>query len=100
MQRSFEERFARVQDLAKAIGKRRGEIIGQAVKDIRFTVRDTAKEVDIAVDRLGMYADARPFLEGKRPLGGEGSNVSLMLSYNGSAWLNTAITSIYMVGTG
>ena len=98
MQRSFEERFARVQDLAKAIGKRRGEIIGQAVKDIRFTVRDTAKEVDIAVDRLGMYTDARSFLEGRRPLGGEGSNVSLMLSYNGSAWLNTAITSIYMVG--
>ena len=98
MQRSFEERFARVQDLAKAIGKRRGEIIGQAVKDIRFTVRDTAKEVDIAVDRLGMYTDARSFLEGRRPLGGEGSNVSLMLSYNGSAWLNTAITSVYMVG--
>jgi betaine-aldehyde dehydrogenase len=98
MQGSFEERFARVQDLAKSIGRRRGEIIGQAVKDIRFTVRDTANEVDIAVDRLGMFADARSFLEGKRPLGGEGSNVALMLSYNGSAWLNTAITSIYMVG--
>ena len=98
MQRSYEERYEKVLDLARAIGRRRGEIIGQAVKDIRFTVRDTAKEVDIAVDRLGMFSDARSFLEGKHPLGGEGSSVSLMLSYNGSAWLNTAITSIYMVG--
>ncbi len=98
MHGSYEERYEKVLDLAKAIGKRRDEIIGQAVKDIRFTVRDTAKEVDIAVDRLGMYAKARSFLEGKRPLWGEGSSVALMLSYNGSAWLNTAITSIYMVG--
>ncbi|MGA6993701.1 MAG: aldehyde dehydrogenase family protein [Candidatus Deferrimicrobiaceae bacterium] len=98
MQISYEERYEKVLALAGEIGRRRDEIIGQAVKDIRFTVRDTAQEVDIAVDRLGMYADARSFLEGKRPLGGEGSSVSLMLSYNGSAWLNTAITSIYMVG--
>ncbi|MBK5095126.1 MAG: aldehyde dehydrogenase family protein [Deltaproteobacteria bacterium] len=98
MRISYDERFRKVLDLAKEIAKRRDEIIGQAVRDIRFTVRDTAKEVDIAVDRLGMYADARSFLEGKRPLGGEESSVSLMLSYNGSAWLNTAITSIYMVG--
>jgi betaine-aldehyde dehydrogenase len=95
---SYDKRFRNVLDLADAIGKRRDEIIMQAVRDIRFTVRDTAKEVDIAVDRLKMYEEARPFLEGRRPIGGEGSSVSLMLSYNGSAWLNTAITSIYMVG--
>jgi len=95
---SYEERYEKMLDLAEAIGHRRDEIIGQAVRDIRFTVKDTAKEVDIAVDRLKMYADARSFLEDKRPLGGDGSSVSLMLSYNGSAWLNTAITSIYMVG--
>jgi betaine-aldehyde dehydrogenase len=94
----YEERYAKVLDLAEAIGSRRGEIIDQAVRDIRFTVRDTAKEVDIAVDRLKMYDDARTFLEGRRPLGGDGSRVSLMLSYNGSAWVNTAITSIWMVG--
>ncbi len=98
MRNSYGKRFAKVLDLAEAIGNRRREIIAQAVHDIRFTVRDTATEVDIAVDRLKMYADARAFLEGKRPLGGEGSNVSLLLSYNGSAWLNTAITSIWMVG--
>jgi len=95
---SYEERYGKVLDLAEAIGKRRGEIIAQAVRDIRFTVRDTANEVDIAVDRLKMVDDARAFLEDRRPLGGDGSSVSLTLSYNGSAWLNTAITSIWMVG--
>ena len=98
MRASYEERYEKMLDLAEAIGHRRDEIIGQAVRDIRFTVKDTAKEVDIAVDRLKMYADARSFLEERRPLGGDGSSISLMLSYNGSAWLNTAITSIYMVG--
>jgi betaine-aldehyde dehydrogenase len=98
MRTSYEERYEKVLDLAEAIGSRRGEIIDQAVRDIRFTVRDTAKEVDIAVDRLKMYDGARTFLEGRRPLGGDGSRVSLMLSYNGSAWINTAITSIWMVG--
>ena len=98
MRASYEERYGKVLDLAEAIGKRRGEIIAQAVRDIRFTVRDTANEVDIAVDRLKMYDDARAFLEDRRPLGGDGSSVSLLLSYNGSAWLNTAITSIWMVG--
>lgn len=98
MRTSYEERYGKVLDLAEAIGKRRGEIIAQAVRDIRFTVRDTANEVDIAVDRLKMYDDARAFLDDRRPLGGDGSRVSLTLSYNGSAWLNTAITSIWMVG--
>jgi acyl-CoA reductase-like NAD-dependent aldehyde dehydrogenase len=98
MRTSYEERYEKVLTLAEAIGKRRGEIIAQAVRDIRFTVRDTANEVDIAVDRLKMYDDARAFLKDRRPLGGDGSRVSLTLSYNGSAWLNTAITSIWMVG--
>ncbi|HEU5361379.1 MAG TPA: aldehyde dehydrogenase family protein [Candidatus Deferrimicrobiaceae bacterium] len=98
MRMPYDDRYGKVLDLAEAIGKRRGEIIDQAVRDIRFTVRDTATEVDIAVDRLKMYDGARSFLEDRRPLGGDGSGVSLMLSYNGSAWLNTAITSLWMVG--
>lgn len=94
----YDERFRKVCDLADVLRARREEVIRQAARDIRFTVKDSAKEVDIAVARLGMFADARTLLEGRRPLGGNGSSVALMLSYNGSAWLNTAITSIYMVG--
>lgn len=95
---SYDERFGKVLDLRDSIRANREEFIRRAVKDIQFTYRDTALEVDTSLDRLKMYEEARPLLEGRRPLGGEGSAVALMLSYNGSAWLNTAITSLYMVG--
>jgi betaine-aldehyde dehydrogenase len=95
---SYEERFQKVLDLSRAIKKHKEEIIRLAVKDLNFTVKDSVMEVDLAVDRLKMFEEARPFLQDRVPLGGLDSRVSLMLSYNGSAWLNTAITSIYMVG--
>ncbi|MGE5284147.1 MAG: aldehyde dehydrogenase family protein [Actinomycetota bacterium] len=95
---SYDERFGKVLDLSDSIRANREEFIRRAVEDIQFTYRDTALEVDTSLNRLKMYAEARPMLEGRRPLGGEGSTVALMLSYNGSAWLNTAITSLYMVG--
>ena len=95
---SYDERYRKILDLRESIRAHREEFIRRAVKDIQFTRRDTALEVDTSLNRLQMYAEAKPLLEGRRPLGGEGSTVALMLSYNGSAWLNTAITSIYMVG--
>ena len=95
---SYDERLGKILDLGESIRAHREEFIRRAVKDIQFTYKDTALEVDTSLDRLKMYAQARPLLEGRRPLGGEGSTVALMLSYNGSAWLNTAITSLYMVG--
>jgi len=94
----YDGRYRKVLDLAGDIRGHREEFIRRAVEDIQFTYRDTALEVDTSIDRLTMYAEAKPLLEGRIPLGGEGSTVALMLSYNGSAWLNTAITSIYMVG--
>jgi acyl-CoA reductase-like NAD-dependent aldehyde dehydrogenase len=45
-----------------------------------------------------MFEKTEHFLGARAPLGGPGSRVSLMLSYNGSAWINIAITSIYLVG--
>lgn len=95
---SYDERYGKILDLCDNIRSHREEFIRRAVQDIQFTYRDTALEVDTSLDRLKMYAEARPMLEGRMPLGGEGSTVALMLSYNGSAWLNTAITSLYMVG--
>ena len=94
----FEERYQKVLDLAESLGKHRQQIIRLAVKDLNFTVRDSAQEVDVAIDRLKMYDQARALLVDRTPLGGSGSRVALMLSYNGSAWLNSAITSVYMVG--
>ncbi len=95
---TYGERYAKVLDLAESIREHREEFIRNAVADIQFTRRDSAAEVDVSIDRLKMYREARPLLEGRVPLGGCGSTVALMLSYNGSAWLNTAITSLYMVG--
>ena len=94
----YGERYRKVMDLAESLRKHRAQIVREAVRDIKFTVKDSEVELDISVDRLGMFDEARPILDGRRPLGGAGSSVSLMLSYNGSAWLNTAITSIYMAG--
>ena len=95
---TYDERYEKLLDLAESLLAHRDPIIRAAVHDIQFTVKDVAAEVDISIDRLRMFAEAKSILEERESLGGEGSFVSLMLSYNGSTWLNTAITSIYMVG--
>lgn len=95
---SFEERFEKVLALSRALEMNRERIVEIATKDLEFTLRDNIREVDLAIDRLKLYQEAKNLLERRVPLGGPGSRVSLMLSYNGSTWVNTAITSIYMVG--
>ena len=98
MKRSYDERLDKVISLSEALKQNKEAIVQSAVKDLRFTVKDSVREVDLAVDRLKMYEEARSILDGRVPLGGPESRVALMLSYNGSAWVNTAITSLYMVG--
>ena len=95
---SFDDRLHKILQLGDTLRLHKTEIIAAAVKDLQFTVKDSAKEVEIAVDRLRMFQETERFLGGRAPLGGPNSRVSLMLSYNGSAWINTAITSIYLVG--
>jgi betaine-aldehyde dehydrogenase len=93
---SFAERCEHVLALAHALKQHHGEVVDCAVRDLQFTVKDSRREVDTTIDRLSMYADAA-FLRDRFPLRPR-ARVNLMLSYNGSAWLNTAITSIYIVG--
>ena len=95
---SYDARYGKLLDLAESLRRQRDRIVREAVRELRFTIKDSEAEVDISIDRLGMFAEAAILLRERTPLGGEGSFVSLMLSYNGSAWLNTAITSIYLVG--
>lgn len=95
---SFEDRFQRVMDLSQVLKRHRQTLVDLAVQDLRFTVSDCRVEADLTVERLKMYEEARMLLQDRVPLGGPKSRVSLMLSYNGSAWINNAITSIYMVG--
>jgi len=94
---SFDERYEKVLALARVLARNQDRMVEAAVSDLHFTVKDSTQEVEVARNRLKMYEEAQ-FLRGRVPLGGPGSRVCLLLAYNGSAWLNTAITSIYMVG--
>lgn len=95
---SFEARYQKILALAEVLEANKSTLISLANKDLNFTVRDTEFEVNLAIERLRMFGETRQFLERRRPLGGEGSQVAVMLSYNGSAWLNIVITSTYLVG--
>ena len=95
---SFDERLERIFRLSDTLEEHKMEIVTSAVNDLHFTVKDSLKEVEIAVERLKMFEETEDFLGPRVPLGGPRSRVALMLSYNGSAWINTAITSIYLVG--
>lgn len=95
---TFNERLEKISLLTEALQRNRETLSSLAVKNLQFSVFDCLNEVDITIDRLKMYEQGRSFLENRVPLKGPGSRVALMLSYNGSAWLNTAITSVYMVG--
>lgn len=95
---SFQERLEKVLSLREALRQRREAMVAHAVENLRFTVRDCEREVDVTIDRLGMFTEAAPLLSERVPLRGPESRVALMLAYNGSAWLSTAITSIYLVG--
>ncbi len=96
---SYDLKLRKIQDLCDSIERNRKEIVSLAAQELQFTVKDSSKEVDIVLDRLGMFREARPILENRIPMGGKDARVSLMLSYNGSSWLNTAILSIYMTGS-
>jgi betaine-aldehyde dehydrogenase len=95
---SFEARLHKVSLLSNMLGQCKARMVELAVKNLQFTIKDSVREVDLVIDSLSMYDEARRFLADRVPLGGPESSVSLILSYNGSAWLNAAITSIYMVG--
>ena len=95
---TFEQRFEKVRKLTKALGQRRDQMIAQAALDLQFAAKDTDHEVDLAMDRLGNFLEVREALDSRRPLGGPDSWVAVVLSYNGSAWLNLVITAAYMAG--
>jgi betaine-aldehyde dehydrogenase len=94
----FEDRLEKVLALAETLPRYKRDLMALAARNLKFTFKDTAYEVDLTVDRLKLFEQTEIFLGKRRPLGGPGSTVAVMLSYNGSAWLNTVITSIYMVG--
>ncbi len=94
----IEERLDQVHKLIAAVKANRDTIIATAVRDTGFTLKECTLEVDINLKNLQLFeVMATPFAK-RLPLCNPEQEVALILPYNGSAWLNTAIVSIYMVG--
>jgi succinate-semialdehyde dehydrogenase/glutarate-semialdehyde dehydrogenase len=95
---TFDDRLEKIMVLAEVLSRYKQDLMDVAARNLRFAVNDTAYEVEITIDRLRLFEHTEFFLSNRKPLGGPGSRVAVMLSYNGSAWLNTVISSIYMAG--
>ena len=95
---TFESRLEKVNSLATAMRENRNDLVDVAIKDTGFTYRECNIEVDgILSDLKGFETMAQTFSL-RQPICESGQAVALALPYNGSAWLNTAIVSIYMMG--
>ncbi len=94
----IEERLERVHRLRAKIKEKRDELILIAIRDTGFTYRECSIEVDVNLRNLKGFEAMIPTFAARQPLCGPGQEVALILPYNGSAWLNTAIVSIYLVG--
>jgi betaine-aldehyde dehydrogenase len=92
------QRLEQVAALRAALAQNKENLIRAALLDCAFTYRESALEVETVEDRLAGFPDMAATFAPRRPLAGPGQEVALILPYNGSAWLNTAIVSIYLVG--
>jgi succinate-semialdehyde dehydrogenase/glutarate-semialdehyde dehydrogenase len=96
--KTFESRLEKIRDLSTAIRKNRDNLVDVAIQDTGFTRRECNVEVDgILNDMKGFESMVQTFAL-RQPVCKSGQAVALVLPYNGSAWLNTAIISIYIVG--
>ena len=94
----IEQRLERVHHLVAKIKEKRDELISFAIRDNGFTHRECSIEVGVNLKNLQDFDEMISTFAVRRPLCGPGQEIALILPYNGSAWLNTAIVSIYLVG--
>ncbi len=95
---AFESRLEKVHALTTAIRANRDNLVDVAVQDTGFTYRECNIEVDGILSDLQDFETMAQTFALRQPVCESGQAVALVLPYNGSAWLNTAIVSIYMVG--
>ena len=95
---AIEERMEKVHRLMARIKEKRDELISVAVQYTGFTHRECSIEVDVNLKNLQGFDEMVSTFAARQPLCGPEQEVALILPYNGSAWLNTAIVSIYLVG--
>jgi delta 1-pyrroline-5-carboxylate dehydrogenase len=94
----IEERLGRVHLLIEAIKANKDKMVATAVSDTGFTFRECSMELDVILTRLAGFEEMVPTFAELQPICGKDQEVALILPYNGSAWLNVAIISIYLVG--
>jgi succinate-semialdehyde dehydrogenase/glutarate-semialdehyde dehydrogenase len=95
---AIEERLEQVHRLLRSIEENRDRLISVAVRENGFTYRECTIEVDVNLKNLQDFDQMVSTFAPRRPLCDSDQQVALILPYNGSAWLNTAIVSIYLVG--
>jgi len=95
---TLEKRIEQVHQLIERISAHRDQLIEIAVKDAGFTVRECRIEVDMNLDNLKRFDEMVTVFSERQPVCRPNQEVALLLPYNGSAWLNTAILSIFLVG--
>ena len=91
-------RISQIHELIHVLQENRNHLISIAMEDTSFTYRECNMEVDTVLNRLQGFDEMIPVFEKKSPVCDPEEEVALVLPYNGSAWLNTAIISIYLVG--
>ena len=95
---ALEKRLEQVHQLVEAISARQDQLIATAVKDAGFTIRECRIEVEMNLDNLRSFDEMATVFSKRQPICRPDQEVALLLPYNGSAWLNTAIISIFLVG--
>ena len=95
---ALEKRIEQVHQLVEAITAHRDQLIETAVKDAGFTLRECRIEVDMNLENLRGFDEMVATFSERQPICGADQEVALLLPYNGSAWLNTAIISIFLMG--
>jgi betaine-aldehyde dehydrogenase len=94
----LEKRIEQVHQLIEKVSAHRDQLVEIAVKDAGFTLRECRIEVDMNLDNLRGFDEMVSVFSEREPICRPGQEVALLLPYNGSAWLNTAIISIFLVG--
>jgi betaine-aldehyde dehydrogenase len=94
----IEERLAKVHLLIEAIRANKDTLVSTAVRDTGFTFKECSMELDVILTRLEGFDQMVPTFAERQPICAKDQEVALILPYNGSAWLNVAIISIYLVG--
>ncbi|MFC1812746.1 aldehyde dehydrogenase family protein [Thermodesulfobacteriota bacterium] len=95
---AFDSRLEKIDALITAIRENRDRLVEVAVQDTGFTCRECNMEVDGILRDLKDFETMTETFAFRQPICEAGQAVALVLPYNGSAWLNNAIVSIYMVG--